>query len=252
MAGAAACDRVRPAFEKRLKLRLGCADRDGKTSLARALIASALVGSATCKALYVCPSRALVHQVAQDLASSLGEIGLVVAELGAHLTVHEQLAGAGQDARVLVFTPERADLLMRVDPAFISAVDLVVIDEAHHIEQGSRGILLEFYLWRLRKPVPDTARIVQPSAVTPNIGQLVEWLAAKGDATAVKVDWRTNRLRLGVFERRNDGSGILKFEDGAPYSVFAPSEFPNQRVEGLHFLLAVSRKPALFWCLARP
>jgi superfamily II DNA/RNA helicase len=208
----------------------------GKTSLTRALIASAVADNPARKIIYVCPSRALVHQVSKDLNASLKPAGIQVKELGAHLTVHEQLASASDDAQVLVFTPERADLLMRVDPDFIHSVGLVIVDEAHHIEQGSRGILLEFYLWRLRKLVPHDARIVQLSAVTPNIGELVDWLSDKESCTSVKVDWRTNRLRLGVFERRRDGSGVIKFESGAPFTIFEPQQFPTDRVAGIALL----------------
>lgn len=205
----------------------------GKTSLTRALIAAVIAEDDEKKIIYVSPSRALVHQVAFDLSTSLNPAGIIVRELGAHLTIHEQLGVDSEDAQVLVFTPERADLLMRVDKQFIKSIGLVIVDEAHHIEQGTRGILLEFYLWRLRRLVPSEARIVQLSAVTPNISELVDWLGEKSESTAVKVDWRTNRLRLGIFERRRDGSGLVKFEGIEPFSVFGPGEFPEDRVLGL-------------------
>ena len=193
----------------------------GKTSLAKVLIASAIKSRPDKKVVYISPSRALVHQVSRDLADSLGRLGINVRELGAHLTVHEQLATPDEsDVQVLVFTPERADLLLRVDHEFVKNVALVLVDEAHHIEQGSRGILLEFYLWRIRQLVPKDARIIQLSAVAPNISDLVSWLGLGENSSSAKVDWRTNRLRLGKFEFIS-GEGILKFEglDPAPVAV---------------------------------
>lgn len=191
----------------------------GKTALAKVLIASALKANPTKKIIYISPSRALVHQVSKDLAESLGRIGIKVRELGAHLTVHEQLSTPEEsDAQVLVFTPERADLLLRVDQEFVQSITLVLVDEAHHIEQGSRGILLEFYLWRIRQLVSPAARIVQLSAVTPNISDLVSWLSLGGDSSSVKVDWRTNRLRLGVFDFLS-GEGVVRFEGMNPISL---------------------------------
>lgn len=184
----------------------------GKTSLAKVLIAATIKSQPTKKVVYISPSRALVHQVYRDLAESLGKIGINVRELGAHLTVHEQLCSPDEsDIQVLVFTPERADLLLRVDHEFVRNIAVVLVDEAHHIEQGSRGILLEFYLWRIRQLVSKEARIIQLSAVTPNISDLVSWLSLDKRASSVKVDWRTNRLRLGKFEFVS-GKGVLKFE----------------------------------------
>lgn len=184
----------------------------GKTSLAKVLIAATIKSQPTKKVVYISPSRALVHQVSRDLAESLGKVGINVRELGAHLTVHEQLSSPDEsDIQVLVFTPERADLLLRVDHEFVKNIAVVLVDEAHHIEQGSRGILLEFYLWRIRQLVSNEARIIQLSAVTPNISDLVSWLSLDKRASSVKVDWRTNRLRLGKFEFVS-GKGVLKFE----------------------------------------
>lgn len=191
----------------------------GKTSLAKVLIAATIKSQPTKKVVYISPSRALVHQVSRDLAESLGKVGINVRELGAHLTVHEQLSSPDEsDTQVLVFTPERADLLLRVDHEFVKNIAVVLVDEAHHIEQGSRGILLEFYLWRIRQLVSKEARIIQLSAVTPNISDLVSWLSLDKRASSVKVDWRTNRLRLGKFEFVS-GKGVLKFEGVEPTSL---------------------------------
>jgi replicative superfamily II helicase len=87
-----------------------------------------------------------VHQVWADLHGALAKIGTKVFEAGAHLVSHEMLPTASEDADVLVFTPARADLLLRVNTEFLDEVVLVIVDEAHHIEQESRSVLLEFYL----------------------------------------------------------------------------------------------------------
>src|SRR5262249_44653055 len=80
----------------------------GKTALTRILIADAILPDRTGKVIYVCPSRALVHQVAADLTQALQGIGLSVVEAGSHLVDHERMPLAINDANVLVFTPERA------------------------------------------------------------------------------------------------------------------------------------------------
>lgn len=205
----------------------------GKTALTRLLIADALSPDPARKVLYVCPSRALVHQVSVDLAGSLTGVGISVAEAGAHLIDHDRIPLAAGDAEVLVFTPERADMLLRVDQEFLDQVCLIIVDEAHHIEQGSRGVLLEFYLWRLRKLIPADARIVQLSAVAPNIAELTDWLSPEGDSRSVMLDWRTSRLRVGVLERSSRGAARLNFGEGAPYELLGDGALPNNAREGL-------------------
>jgi hypothetical protein len=148
----------------------------GKTALTRILIADFCQRFPEKKVIYVCPSRALVSQVGIDVHNAVSPLGMKVAAIGHQLTVHEQFSEP-MECNILVFIPEKADLVLRVDPDFISQVGLVIVDEAHHIEQGTRGILLEFYLWRLRKIVSPKARIVQLSAVAPNVEDLVQWLA---------------------------------------------------------------------------
>lgn len=208
----------------------------GKTALTRLVIADVLSKSPDKKVLYICPSRALVRQVADDLKASLSGVGIKVVEVGAHLTVHDEVPISSETADVLVFTPERADLLLRVNPEFLDETCLVLVDEAHHIEQPSRGVLLEFYLWRLRAILPETARIVQLSAVTPNIAELTDWLGREGRTRSLMVDWRSSRLRVGLLERGARGSAILQFGAGAPYTLLNDGELPQDVHEGIAIL----------------
>lgn len=204
----------------------------GKTALARLLLADFFLRNPRKKALYLAPSRALSSQVARDLRRSLDPLGIAVASLGASLTFDPRFAGDPSEADLLVFTPEKADLLMRIDPDTVEEAGLVIVDEAHHIEQGTRGVLLEFYLWRLRSALPSAARIVQLSAVAPNIDELTSWVSPDS-SRAVKLDWRTNRLRLGVFERTREGAGIVQFEREAPYEILRAGECEVDRTAGL-------------------
>jgi superfamily II DNA/RNA helicase len=209
----------------------------GKTALTRILIADALAQNIGRKVLYICPSRALVHQVSVDLSSSLSGVGLRVMEAGAHLVAHELIPLSDDDVDVVVFTPERADLLLRVQREFLNGVCLIVVDEAHHIEQGSRGVLLEFYLWRLRKLIRPTARIVQLSAVAPNIDELTGWLTTEpNDARSVLVDKRSSLLRVGVLERLKGGAAALKFGEAEPYLLLEGRQLPANAREGLAVL----------------
>lgn len=207
----------------------------GKTASARILIADFLNENRGSKVIYISPSRALSAQIARDLQEGLSALDITVLGLGGYLTFHQTVIDHSS-ADVLVFTPEKADLLLRIDAQTMNAVRLVIVDEAHHIEAGTRGILLEFYLWRLRAMLNPSARIVQLSAVTPNISELVSWLAASGLHAALQVEWRTNRLRLGVFEPQADGAAVVQFGNDAPFVLFKPGEFPEDDIAGLALL----------------
>lgn len=205
----------------------------GKTALTRIVIANALRANPGSKIFYICPSRALVHEVWADLSTSLRGIGITVFEAGGHLTSHDKLAPTSDGADVIVFTPERADLLLRVDPEFLAQTSLVIVDEAHHIEQGSRGVLLELYLWRLTRMIPSSARVIQLSAVAPNISELTSWLSTDQKTHSVMVDSRTSSLRVGLLNRTNDGAGNLRFGQAEPYELLAAGELPEDATEGL-------------------
>lgn len=208
----------------------------GKTALARILIANALRENPGSKIFYICPSRALVHEVWIDLSTSLSGIGASVFEAGGHLTGHINVNSPSASPDVIVFTPERADLLLRVDPEFLAQTSLVIVDEAHHIEQGSRGILLELYLWRLVRMISPSARVIQLSAVAPNIAEMTSWLSQKNDTHAVMVDSRTSRLRVGLLTRTEGGAAELQLRQGKPYIVLPDGQHPNDEIKGLAML----------------
>ncbi len=208
----------------------------GKTSLAQLLLIDFFHKHPDKKAFYIVPSRALSAQVAKDLTTVLKPLGLKVGALGSHLTYHEQVVYDPKEMNVLVFTPEKADLIIRIEPELLKETLLVIVDEAHHIEAGTRGILLEFYLWRLRSLVSSSCRIIQLSAVAPNINELVGWLGEDLDSSYVKLDWRTGRLRIGIFEREADGAGILNFNDNLTVNLFKKGSLPYNANESLAVL----------------
>ena len=193
----------------------------GKTFLTRLLIADSLRRNLQSQVLYVVPSKALVYEVSQRLAAAFDPFGLQVMAVTPQLVALDE---AGRDAfagaSVLVLTPEKADLLVRLGPALFSRLSLVVIDEAHHIEAGTRGALLELYLWRLRRLAPVSARFVFLSAVTPNIGELVAW-AGRNPRSHLS-DQRATRMRVGVYSvmgSRRERRGVIRYSDGTEVVV---------------------------------
>ncbi len=89
--------------------------------------------------------------MAHDLDKALRLLGFKTLAMSAQLVdLDERERTELDDASVVVMTPEKADMLLRLGANFLKEVGLTVIDEAHHIESGTRGVLLELYLWRLK------------------------------------------------------------------------------------------------------
>jgi superfamily II DNA/RNA helicase len=194
----------------------------GKTFLARLLIIDALAHMPESKVLYIVPTKALVHQIHQDLSRALAPVGTAIVAVKAQLTKLEgDDAAAVAQAAVLVLTPEKADLLLRIGAEFLGDVSLVVVDEAHHIEDGTRGVLLELYLARLRVALATKARYVLLSAVAPNIRELTDWVGSRPGYAVV--EQRSTRMKVGIYKIRKEGRfnrGFIDYTDGTRLRLF--------------------------------
>ena len=170
----------------------------GKSFLTQVLIANVLLKDANALVLYLVPSKALVYEVSTRLSESLSKLDFqVTAVTPALVDLDEEEEDAITSASVLVLTPEKADLLVRISAHSFQRTCIAIVDEAHHIESGTRGILLEMYLWRLKNLIPQNARFVFLSAVAPNIDELTRWLGTPYRTVLHKA--RPTRMKVGVY-----------------------------------------------------
>lgn len=187
----------------------------GKTFLTRLLIAKTLLDNPEAKILYIVPSRALVYEVWLKLNYVFEKTGHKIVQVSPQLIeLDNNESNTMAECSVAVLTPEKADLLLRLGLEFMLNTSLVIVDEAHHIENGTRGVLLELYLWRIRKILQNRTRVVFLSAVAPNIRDLTEWMGER--PRAVTIDHRSTRMRVGVYRiRKNGGSnqGWIDYEE---------------------------------------
>jgi superfamily II DNA/RNA helicase len=194
----------------------------GKTFISRLLILDTLARQPGGKILYIVPSKALVYQVARDLTRSLAGKEIAVTAVTPQLVALD----LGEDsetkaASVLVLTPEKADLLLRLGAEFLNQLALVIVDEAHHIEEGTRGVLLELYLARMLATLGSKIRYVLLSAVAPNIHELTEWIGKRPGGTIV--EQRSTRMRVGIYRIRREGRyniGAIDYTDGTRIRLF--------------------------------
>ncbi|MEW6130743.1 MAG: DEAD/DEAH box helicase [Acidobacteriota bacterium] len=192
----------------------------GKTFLARLLIAKTLLDNPETKILYIVPSKALVQEICSELSDVFAPLNFSVVQVSPQMielntTEEKEIATCS----VAVLTPEKADLLLRLGVDFMANASLIIVDEAHHIESGNRGVLLELYLWRIRNLYKVQTRIVFLSAVAPNVDELAEWLG--DNPGGLVADRRSTRMRAGVYhvKKQNAKGGWIDYSDNTSIRI---------------------------------
>ena len=174
----------------------------GKTLLAEFSIVQALALNPNSRVAYVVPTRALVNQVTARLRRDFEPLGysteaaVPVFELDP--AEDELLRGA---FHIIVTTPEKLDLLLRVEHPSVRELSLVVADEAHNISDGTRGARLELLLGMLRRE-RQTARFLLLTPFVPNGDELASWLG--GDPNGlIQLTWRpSERISAAALRKK--------------------------------------------------
>jgi hypothetical protein len=164
----------------------------GKTFLAELKIAHELNTNPQALVVYIAPLNALARQVHRDFQRRLRSIAEVTLWTGAY-EIDDSVASLGN---VLVTTPEKLDSILRLDLAddprsqdLIDRLSLVIADEAHQVSDGSRGVLYEFLLLRVKRRLAELG-IVALSAVQSDPAPFARFLRMREIATGVhQVEW---------------------------------------------------------------
>ncbi|HMS71530.1 MAG TPA: DEAD/DEAH box helicase, partial [Baekduia sp.] len=184
----------------------------GKTRVAEIAIVDQLIRDPNSRCLYIAPFRALASEVEAALDVVLADVGFSAsAATGPEDTGFEERMLDGQ--HVLVCTPEKADLMMRVYGDTLDAVKLVVLDEGQVIGDASRGVSYDLLVTRLKRQLPD-ARFLLLSAVIPEetLEDFAAWLTAREDAVITST-WRPAVQRLARMDWGSRGA-TLRFSAG--------------------------------------
>jgi len=227
----------------------------GKTFIAELVILNALLSAPGKKCIYVAPFRALSNEKENELSENISKLGFSVSALSGSYEVDEFQHLMLDETDVLIATPEKIDLLLRVNSDFFSNVSLIVIDEGHIVGDISpRASLLEFLIIRLRMSIPGL-RTIFISAVMPpaNADEYSLWLNGSRQNVirsilerggAPEHEWEPTRKVIGRFNwyRRNGRITYLNrdTEDEntrVPSTAFVPSvirrrQFANQYPDG--------------------
>jgi helicase len=204
----------------------------GKTRVAELAIVYTLVTQPGSKCLYVAPFRALVNEVKDAFATLLSDLGYQASSVVGAYEEDQLQSLAMMEDDLLILTPEKLDLVLRLAPELVENVQLIVLDEGHIVGERSRGAKYELLITRLKRKLP-AARFLFLSAVLPQetLEDFANWLKAESRGRDIVVSgWRPSIQRLAALEW-SGAKGTLRYasEDDQALSEFVPSVI-EQRV----------------------
>lgn len=148
----------------------------GKTKAIELIIRSAFLAERTSLAIIIAPFRALCHEIKNGLFSAFHNESIKVDELSDVMQTDFDIAGLLVNKQILVVTPEKLVYVLRQTPELAASVGLLIFDEGHQFDSGTRGITYELLLTSLRLMIPKETQKVLISAVISNARAVGEWL----------------------------------------------------------------------------
>lgn len=171
----------------------------GKSFIILKFIEDKLITS-NINAVYIVPTRALVHQIEEDITELLKDLDKNSYNI---VTIPTIIDIEKNKSNIFVFTQERLHYFMSKNGSNI-VVNLLIVDEAHKIGDGYRGILLQQAIERiLGNNIPDNIVFATPTAERPEL--LMEDLPEGIKKSTVESDVVTvNQNLFWVKESGND------------------------------------------------
>ncbi|GEM_PF-5283592 len=226
----------------------------GKTLVATIVAAKELLEKPG-NCFYVTPYRALVSETWQFMNRYLPDLGLQIKHLpGEYDSIPDLENLIAEQARIYVLTPEKLDLLWRLNDPRIKDSCIFIFDEIQNVVGEGRGLRLELLVSRIKKSYGYFSRIILLSAVIPenNAVKLVEWLGSKNsDSSYIK--WSPTKGFQGIFyrEKRHENKGNLVYVNKFHIMSILPSELkPNRRKETSQLAIKYQKHlgPVLVYC----
>lgn len=182
----------------------------GKTMIAEFRILQALNQFALDRGwvVYLVPTRTLVNQISRQLRRDLSNLGINVEQVSPALEVDNIESDLlcqndpENEFHVLVTTPEKLNLMLRQgwETKINRPLALVIVDEAHNIQNAKRGLHLELLL----ATVNSECKHAQFLLLTPfisNAREVAKWLGGhNSEDISLSVDWQPNDRVIGIIE----------------------------------------------------
>jgi len=184
----------------------------GKTLIAEFKILQALNQFENAWIAYVVPTRALVNQITNRLRKDLGiePLRLRVEKMSGALEIDffEEKLIEEKAFDILVTTYEKLSLLIRqgIEEKLGRKLVLLVVDEAHNIEDSERGLNLEMLISIVKNDCKH-ANILFLTPFIPNAEEISKWLSPDNPKSIeIQLDWwKPNDQVIGVYYAEGNG-----------------------------------------------
>ncbi|MFV2059533.1 MAG: DEAD/DEAH box helicase [Gammaproteobacteria bacterium] len=155
---------------------------------------------------YLAPTRTLVNQIARKLRREFAPLDIIVEQVSPALEVDGieagllQEKGQSREFRVLVTTPEKLDLMLRQgwEETIGRPLTLVVVDEAHNIQNTQRGLKLELLLATINMEC-QRAQFLLLTPFINNAREVSRWLGDENsEDISLSLDWQPNDRVISI------------------------------------------------------
>lgn len=148
----------------------------GKTKATELILRSSFLSDRASLAVIVAPFRALCAEIHSDLQRVFFDENISVEKVSDSIQSDFSLAELIGQKSVVVVTPEKLDFMLRQDPSLSNLIDLLIYDEGHLLDDGTRGVKYELLLASLKAKLSTDSQVVLISAVISNADSIKDWL----------------------------------------------------------------------------
>lgn len=157
---------------------------------------------------YLAPTRALVNQIARQLRRDFEPLNIIVEQVSPALEIDNIEAtllhfnDREEEFRILVTTPEKLDLMLRQgwEAKIGRPLTLVVVDEAHNIQNINRGLKLELLLATINSEC-QRAQFLLLTPFIKNAREVARWLGGQNsEDISLALDWQPNDRVIGIVQ----------------------------------------------------
>ena len=207
----------------------------GKSKSIELIIRSAFLSERTKTCVVVAPFRALCREITEILEKSFrGEL-VRVNELSDVFQKDFDRNSLLQNNsfQILSITPEKLVYVLRQTPELAENIGLLILDEGHQFDSGTRGVTYELLITSLKSLLPQSVQTVLISAVISNAEAIGEWLL--GDKNQViKDSTLVSTFRTVGFSTWTTDQGQIQYvkpEDIETNEFFVPRVIEKQILE---------------------
>ena len=183
----------------------------GKTKSTELIIRSAFLSERANIAIIVAPFKALCNEIQNDLSYAFENEDIKVNEftdvLQKDINIDEFIEE--NEKNIFILAPEKLYYLLKHCPELSDKIGLLIYDEGHQFDSGTRGVIYELLVTSLKKVINIDIQVVLISAVISNATNINDWLNS-GNGTVVSGNF-INTNRTIAFASWKTSLGQLKF-----------------------------------------